>query len=63
MGIFWDLIQQSQLEDQKTKAKTLEDRVEVLETRLAKTQALLQKTLEALETHIGKDIDGDGVTG
>lgn len=63
MGIFWDLIQQSQLEDQKTKAKTLEDRVEVLETRLAKTQALLQKTLVALETHIGKDIDGDGVTG
>jgi uncharacterized protein YlxW (UPF0749 family) len=63
MGLFWDLIQQSQIEDQKQHAASLEDRVTHLENELDKTQALLVKTLKALETAIGKDIDGDGVTG
>lgn len=60
MGIFWELIQQSQLDQQHKRAETLEERVELLETELASTRELLAKTLEALEQHLGKDIDGDG---
>ncbi len=63
MGLFWDLIQQSQIEDQKEHAASLEERVAHLEKDLRKTQELLAKTLSVLETHVGKDIDGDGITG
>ena len=63
MGIFWDLLQQDELDKQKSKAATLEDRVTQLELELSNTKVLLKKTLVALETHLVKDIDGDGVTG
>jgi hypothetical protein len=63
MGIFFDLMQQNELEKQQAQADTLEDRVGILEKELQKTRALLIKTLQVLETHVGKDIDGDGKTG
>jgi len=63
MGIFWDLLQQDEIEKQKKQANSLEDRVEHLEDELKNTQALLKKTLIALENHISKDIDGDGKLG
>jgi len=63
MGIFWDLLQQDELEKQKSQAETLEDRVTHLETQLESTKALLKKTLVALETHLSQDIDGDGKMG
>lgn len=63
MGIFWDLIQQDELEKQKKEANSLEERVEQLENELNKTKTLLKKTLVALETHLSKDIDGDGKMG
>ena len=63
MGIFWDLIQQSQLEDQKNKAATVEQRVTDLEQELAKTKDLLLRTLRLLEQRSGQDIDNDGVIG
>jgi hypothetical protein len=63
MGIFWDLIQQDELEKQKKQANSIEDRVEHLEEELKNTKALLKKTLVALETHLVKDIDGDGKMG
>jgi hypothetical protein len=63
MGIFWDLMQQDELEEQKEKAKTIEDRVAELEKDLANTRELLKKTLAALEIHLSKDIDGDGKLG
>ena len=63
MGMFWDLVQQSQIEDQRVKAESVEERVAHLEEELAKTQQLLIKTLHALEKAIDKDIDGDGVKG
>ena len=63
MGIFWDLMQQEELEEQKEKAKTIEDRVAQLEQDLANTRELLKKTLAALEIHLSKDIDGDGKLG
>ena len=63
MGIFWDLLQQEEMEKQKSKSATLEDRVDELEKGLDSTRALLKKTLSALETHLSKDIDGDGKMG
>jgi hypothetical protein len=63
MGIFWDIMQQDELDKQEAKAKNLEERVERLEDELASTRILLRKTLVALEQHLSRDIDGDGVTG
>ena len=63
MGIFWDLMQQDELEKQEEQAKNVEERVAILEKELANTRVILKKTLAALETHLYKDIDGDGVTG
>lgn len=63
MGIFWDLMQQDELEKQEAKANNLEDRVLQLENELSKTRTLLRKTLVALETHLTQDIDGDGKLG
>jgi uncharacterized protein YlxW (UPF0749 family) len=63
MGIFWDLIQQDELDKQEDKANSLEERVEQLENELAATRTLLKKTLVALETHLSQDIDGDGKMG
>jgi type II secretory pathway component PulJ len=63
MGIFWDLIQEDELQKQQNQADSLEERVAQLEKDLAATQALLRKTLEALESHTKTDIDGDGKLG
>jgi hypothetical protein len=63
MGIFWDLLQQDELDKQQAQADSVEDRVAILETELENTRILLRKTLEALETHLNRDIDGDGITG
>lgn len=63
MGLFWDLIQQSELEEQKDKAESLEERVALLEDELEKTKALLLKTLKVLEQRSGKDINEDGQIG
>jgi len=63
MGIFWDLLQQDELEKQEKQAKSTEERVDNLEKELQATRELLKKTLSALETHLVKDIDGDGKMG
>ena len=63
MGIFWDLIQQSEIQEQSKKAKNLEERVLILEKELTETKTVLKKTLMALESYLEKDIDGDGKTG
>lgn len=63
MGLFWDLIQQDEIDSQKVKAESLEDRVELLEQELSKTRKLLMDTLHVLEEHVGVDIDKDGKIG
>ncbi len=63
MGIFWDLMQESKIQDQQKQADNLEDRIQVLEAELKQTKEVLQKTLEALELHLNKDIDGDDIIG
>ncbi len=63
MGLFWDLMQQSQIADQRKRASTLQDRVTQLEESLDETRQLLRLLLERLEQHLGEDIDKDGRTG
>ena len=63
MGIFWDLIQQNEIQEQSKKADNLEERITILEKELAVTKNILNKTLIALENYLEKDIDGDGKTG
>ncbi len=63
MGLFWNLLQQSQISEQNSRASTLEARVAFLEQELRKTQELLIKTLKVLEEQSGKDINGDGKIG
>ncbi len=63
MGLFWDLIQQSQISDQRSRAASLEERVTGLEHELEQTRQIVRTLLERLETFIGEDIDRDGSVG
>ncbi len=63
MGLFWNLIQQSQISDQKGRAETLEARVAFIEYELQSTKSLLINALNILQEQSGKDIDGDGKLG
>jgi hypothetical protein len=63
LGLFWNLIQQSQISEQYHKSSTLEQRVSVLEQELHQTRQLLHSTLRILEEYTNRDIDGDGRIG
>ena len=63
MGLFWDLMQQNEIQKQSDTTKSLEQRITFLERELTQTKSVLNKTLVALEKHLGKDIDGDGKMG
>jgi len=63
MGLFWDLIQQSQISDPNSRATNLEGRVAQLERELAQTRKSMRDLLSLLENHFGQDIDKDGKIG
>lgn len=63
MGLFWDLMQQSQISEQQKAAQSVEQRVASLERQLQETQQLQRRLLTVLEEHFGRDIDGDGRVG
>lgn len=63
MGLFWDLIQQSQISAQRDRASTIEQRVALLESELAMTRQTLHQLVVLLEKEYGKDLDGDGRVG
>jgi hypothetical protein len=63
MGLFWDLIQQSQIDHTSSKADSLETRVAMLEGSLARTQRTVEALLRILEEYSQKDINGDGKIG
>ena len=63
MGLFWDLMQQSQISEQTSATQSLEERVAALETQLDETRRLQHRLLEILEQHFNRDIDGDGKVG
>ena len=63
MGLFWDLYQQSQISRHQERAEVLEERVARLEAELQRTQLLLREVIGRLEQHVGKDLDQDGRVG
>ena len=63
MGLFWDLIQQYQIEDQKDRASSIEERLRLIESNLQATRDLLYALIQRLEKHFGEDIDKDGRVG
>lgn len=63
MGLFWDLMQQSQISEQRDRAATIEQRVEQLESRMLHMERLLHDVLRRLETTLGEDLDRDGRIG
>ncbi len=63
MGLFWDLMQQSQISDQRGKADDLDARVRQLEGELQRTQQTLHDLVVLLEKRFGEDIDRDGRIG
>ncbi len=63
MGLFWDLMQQSQISKQRGRADSLEDRVRDLEIELFDTRKQLYDLISILEREFGRDIDGDGQVG
>ena len=63
MGLFWDLMQESQLKEHETRAGNLEERVAALEAELTRTRQILSEALRRLEGKFGDDLDGDGRIG
>ena len=63
MGLFWDLMQQSQISKQRDTAATLEVRVEQLERDLDRTREVLHRLVVVLEQQTGEDLDQDGKIG
>jgi len=63
MGLFWDLIQQSQIDKHGRQAATLEERVAQLERELDDMRELLRALLQRLEQQTGEDLDRDGRIG
>ena len=63
MGLFWDLLQQSQISEQRGKADNLDIRVRQLEGELQRVQRTLHNLVVLLEERFGEDIDRDGKIG
>ena len=63
MGLIWNLLQQSQISNQKTKASSLENRVEQLETDLNATRRLVRDLVKRLDEVVGEDTNKDGKIG
>src|SRR5205823_3951715 len=63
MGFLWDLVQQSQISDQRDRSSSLEDRVAVLEGDLQETRQLVRSLIERLETNLKTDLNADEKVG
>ena len=63
MGLFWDLIQQNQISEQRSRTASVEERLAWIESELTRTQETMRLLLQRLETHLGEDIDRDGSVG
>jgi len=63
MGLFWDLMQQSQISNQQQHSASLDERVTQLEQELRATRELLHTLITRLETHLRSDLNADGRIG
>ena len=63
MGLFWDLMQQNAINEQRDATSTLDQRVVRLELELKQTRELLQVVITRLEENLRTDLDRDGKVG
>jgi len=63
MGLFWDLMQQNQISEQRDRSASLQSRVESLEHELRETKELLRAVIERLERYVKADLNQDGKIG
>ena len=63
MGLLWEIVQSGFVYGQHKKTETIEERVEMLETELQRTQDTIRKLVQKLEELHGLDVDGDGKVG
>ena len=63
MGLFWDLMQQSQISEHRERATSVEARVARLEQEVDQLSELLRQVISRLERHVGTDLDKDGRVG
>ncbi|MEM8678961.1 MAG: hypothetical protein AAGF97_06400 [Planctomycetota bacterium] len=63
MGLFWDLLQQSQIEQRRNETASLEQRVARLEAELQALRARQTRLLTILEEQVQQDLDGNGRIG
>ena len=61
MGLFWDIMQESQIAAQEQRAATLDQRVIQLENQLLQTRQLVHKLVSKLEREFGEDIHGESI--
>jgi hypothetical protein len=63
MGLFWDLLQQSQIHDTQSSTADLQQRVARLEAELERAWRIIRELVALLEEKFGQDIDRDGRIG
>jgi hypothetical protein len=63
MGLFWDLLQQSQIRDTQSSTADLQHRVARLEAELDRAWRIIRELVALLEEKFGQDIDRDGRIG
>jgi acyl carrier protein phosphodiesterase len=63
MGLFWDLMQQSQLSSQRNRTESLDGRLTGLEDQVDALEARFLQLVKLLEENVGRDLDGDGRVG
>lgn len=63
MGLFWNLLQQSQIHDTQTTAADLQQRVARLEAELDRAWRIIRDLVALLEEKFGQDLDRDGRIG
>lgn len=62
-ALLWNFWQQSEIDEQEEKTKSLDEQVQRLRELHAKHHELLRKMLVVLEREVGQDIDADGSIG
>lgn len=63
MGLFWDLLQQSQIHDTQGTTADLQVRVARLEAEMERARRIIRDLVALLEEKFGQDIDRDGRVG
>jgi hypothetical protein len=63
MGLFWDLLQQSQISRHADRAATVEQRLEQAEAEIERLSGIVHELVARLETQLGADLDRNGRVG